>query len=188
MTLFFLVFSGQVLAKPNLLVLDEESKKVYSVDFNDLLKTAIEGEETLTLTEKNEISGINPIDMAITSDGEKAIFIEKILDSDDSQVVIRDMKTKTNSEPINVGKIIDLIHITPHNKYALLQCYDKSKKTLALTVVNIKDNQIIGEPIEIKLQKKIITTLDEKYAFVFFAIGAEIIVIDIEKQKKDWLF
>jgi hypothetical protein len=165
--LFFLLFA-QVFAKPEVLVLNKNSRlysRVYSIDFNDLLKTAIKNEKTFTLTEENEISGINPTEMAITSNGEKVIFIEQIKDSYSRQVVIRDMKTKTNGDPIKVEGYPDLIHITPQNTYALLVNYDNYNGVI--TFVNIKDNKSIGKPIILEDKRpKIEITHDGKYAFV----------------------
>jgi PBP1b-binding outer membrane lipoprotein LpoB len=136
--LSFLVLYCQALTKLDALVLDKKKNTVYSVDFNDLLNTTIEGEETFTLTEKNEIFGLNPSVMAMTSDGKKAIFI-----TNDSQVIIRDMKEKTNGNPIEV-KLVNLkyIDITPNNTYALLTGNYKRKASRCLTVINIKDNQL----------------------------------------------
>jgi hypothetical protein len=124
--------------------------------------------------------------MAITSDGKKVIFI-----TDDGQVVIRDMKEKTNSEPIKIQGHPNTIYISPNNQYALLT--EENKTHLKLTIVDIKLNKIAGERIILEGNcHHIAITLDGKYAFVTRLIeefshhvSQERIcdIIDIEKQK-----
>jgi hypothetical protein len=110
---------NQVLAKPDILITDKDKKEVYLVDFNKILKTAIDGETTFVLEEKNKIPDIKQTVMVLTHDGKKGIFIQDIKGSWGKEVMIMNMKTKEKGEPIRV-KEANVIHITPNNEYALL--------------------------------------------------------------------
>jgi hypothetical protein len=122
--------------------------------------------------------------MIITPDGKIGIFIENIKDSSDKQVVIINKKTKEKGKPIKIKDNLYKIHIIPNNEYALLTSHDDKKNISTVNFVDIKQNKIVGEPIEFKNGSLSITsTLDGKYAFAIHEGEGLCDIIDIENQE-----